>query len=379
MQKRIGFIGSLEVSTPGSKDNTGNNVHGHAARNLFSNWKNIRTSLADENISQIRESFTHLGYAAATMLHTKKTPKYVDVQVHVTEFIEKLNLPVVVFGFGCHARLGDNVADANVDERSVRLLQVMAERADTVAVRGEFTADLCAKYGVKNVTIIGCQSAYIAAVLNLENRALQSKAERPVINTSMGPDERPLLRLGMAANAGIIGQGDYTEEKISRDQISKADFVADTENYTLYPSVSRAIKNGEFSRGAYFDYIKTNFHKFYDVPGWRAYMAENYDFCAGTRFHGNMTALQAGLPALWIEHDLRTQELCRHLNLPSIRHETLNDYSSMQDLAAACSYDAFWKQMPARTREFYAYIKNNGAEDLLNPQIKDGFQKLMAE
>lgn len=375
MKKKIGFIGNAAGSAPGSKDNTGNNVHGHAARDLFNEWSTIRSQPSDENIAKLRSEITHLGFIAATMLHTRKPPSYIEGHVNAAAFVEKLDLPVVAFGFGCHAMLNETVADAQVDARSVRLLQVLAERADTVGVRGEFTADLCAKYGVKNVTVVGCQSAYIAGVLNFRRRDLTTSCDRPAINVSLGPDERQLLRLGMAADAGIIGQGDTTEESITEGSLTRDQFINDSSLW-VFPYLQRAFSENDPTRGQYYDYINRNFHKFYTVPTWRAFMAENYDFCLGTRFHGNMAAFQAGVPAMWVIHDLRTKELCDHLNLPSIMSSELLDYSDIKQVANACSYETFWKKLPQRINEFQAYLDGNGVGELLAPWVKSRFEAI---
>lgn len=375
---RIGFIGNPAQLPAGSRDNTGNIIHGHAARGLFGNWQHVVSDPSPENVAAVRDSVTHIGMVAATMLHTRKPPKYADAHARAADFLEALDLPVVTFGFGCHAMLDDTVAEANVDARSIRLLRVIAERAGTVGVRGTFTADLCAKYGVKNVTVVGCQSAYVAALLNLDRPALVTAGERPVVNVSLGPEEWPLLALAMKAGAGMIGQGDITEERIATGDITRDDFVADTGGYWLAPYVVRSLAAGRLTRGAYYDYIRAGFGKFYSVPEWRSHIAARYDFCVGTRFHGNMVALQAGVPALWLVHDMRTKELCAHLNLPAVPHARLAEIGDLRDLAADCTYDAFWANMPARVREFTAYLEGNGVASLLAPDARDGFARIMA-
>lgn len=370
------MIGNPAQLSPGSRDNTGNIIHGHAARSLFADARTITSDSSAENIERVRGEITHLGFVAATMLHVKKPPKYIEAHARSADFVEKLDLPVCAFGFGCHAHLGDTVAGANVDPRSVRLLRVLAERSATVGVRGSFTADLCAKYGVKNVTVVGCQSAYVAALNNSGRRTFQTLGERPVVNLSLGPDERPLLRLAMEAGAGIIGQGDPTEEKIAQGLISREDFLADQGDLWLAPSVLAAMESGAVTRAEYHDYIRAHFFKFYSVPEWRAHIERNYDFCVGTRFHGNMAALQAGVPALWIEHDMRTRELCEHLGLPSVPHARLNEYRDLRELAGECSYDAFWAKMPDRARAFLDYLRGNGVSDLLAPQVAEGLRAI---
>jgi hypothetical protein len=294
------------------------------------------------------------------------------------EFVEKLDLPVCTFGWGCHAYLDDTIAEANVDPRAIRLLRALADRSTTVGVRGEFTADLCAKYGVKNVSVVGCQSAYVAGMANAASPALKTTGARPVIYLSLGPNEVELLRLGMASGAGLIGQGDPTDERIATGDISREDFIANTGAYWQAPYLVAALASGVISRADYFDYVRAHFHKFYAVEPWRAHIADSYDFCFGTRFHGNMVALQSGVPALWVVHDMRTKELCRHLNLPAVLHSELGAVRDVGELAARCDYSAFWAHLPARTAEFLAYLQGNGVAGLLAPKVAEGLNALIA-
>ncbi len=367
--KKIGFIGSPPALTAGSKDNTGNMIHSYAARSLFENPAFVSAHRSEENIERLRSEISHLGFIAATNLHVKNTPDYIQGQVDAADFVEKLDLPVCVFGFGCHAHLGATIEAANVDPRSVRLLRVLAERSKTVGVRGAFTADLCAKYGVKNVTVVGCQSAYVAALRNTEQRALTTSGERPVTSFSWGPDEAPMLKLAMAAGAAVIGQGDFTEEGIAKGQISRASFLEAGGHHRLLQCFEIAISKGEFSRSDYYDYIQRHFSKFYNVPDWCAHIQQNYDFCVGTRFHGNMAALLAGVPALWIEHDMRTRELCEHLGLPSLPSSRLSEYRDLKQIAVECDYGTFWSKMPPLAREFLNYLNGNGVGDLLAKEV----------
>lgn len=58
------------------------------------------------------------------------------------------------------------------------------------------------------------------------------------------------------------------------------------------------------------DYARGNQLTFFTIEEWESFYAKNnVSFAWGTRFHGNMAALQNGVPALWVNHDSRTREL----------------------------------------------------------------------
>ncbi|MCG5500807.1 polysaccharide pyruvyl transferase family protein [Ectothiorhodospira lacustris] len=362
MKKPIAFIGNAERQTPRTPDNSGNIIHGFAARSIFNSFKNVKSSIDPENIEKIRSNHKVLGFVAATMLHANKTPSYIDGHQKAADFIEKLDLPVCTFGFGCQAPLGQSIKDSIVDQRSIRLLKVIAERSTTVGVRGEFTADLCAKYGVKNVRVVGCQSVYVATTTNWSSRSkLLSLSDpnniRVVANYSLS-DHPNLIGLPMKLGSDFIGQGNPTEEAISLGEIDKKDFISSGSFY-LYPGIRKAFASGLIDQNEFFDHCREHFFKFYDVPSWLAHIRKKYDFSFGTRFHGNVVALWSGIPALFIVHDMRTLELCEHFKLPYLMHTQVKSSMELRDLVEACDYSDFFKKFQMNFSEFVTYLSEN--------------------
>lgn len=373
---RIGFIGNPDRLPLGSKDNTGNIVHGYAARSFFKDWVKVGTNCSDENIARVRDSVSHLGFVTATMLHVNRTPKYIASHENVANFIEKLDLPVTTFGFGCQAVLGQSIKNAEVDSRSVRLLKSISDHAKTIAVRGEFTAELCNKYGVKNVEVVGCQSAYFGGVNNWERRDgffkdFDKNNDKSAAYLSLGPDESKLLGLALKGGSDIVGQGDPTEERISLGSLSREDYLSNEGDVWEPPYLIRAFDEGLIDKGKYFDYIKKKFFKFYNVEDWVKYFSSGYGFCYGTRFHGNMVAFWAGVPALWIAHDMRTLELCQHLRLPYLMHDDLNAISCVEDLYELCDYTDFWKGFEDNLKRFGGYLSRNDVYQFLDDRYSE--------
>lgn len=369
-RQKVGMLGNPPFLPYRSKDNTGNMIHGFAAHSLFRDATRVSPAVDEANLEKIRSECSHLAFAMATTLHTKSPPPNVASRQSVTEFIEALGLPMCVFGLGCHASLSQTIGDANVDPVTVRMLQVISAHSTAIAVRGAFTADLCAKYGVKNVEVVGCQSAYVSGMVNWASKTEVSRPiQRPVVNLTYSVDETEALRLAMDSGADLIGQNDQLSEEIKLGEFSRERYLSEKAAPGEYPFIAQLFQQDQLSRETYFDYVRAHFHKFYNVPTWLAHMKSHYDFCFGTRFHGNMAAFMAGVPALWLSHDMRTQELCDHLGLPHVAHSRLGEFGSVSDLAAQCSYDTFWARFPQRLREFRSYLDHNGMSPLLKPQF----------
>jgi hypothetical protein len=375
--KKIGIFGNAVRLTPRIRENTGNIVHANAAFQMFSNAQVVSDSASEENIERLRAECSHLAYAAATVLQVNSAAPWTDKLVELGKFIEKLGLPIISLGFG-HSSLEPEFAfrDAKIDERSAYLLRVLADHAETVAVRGELTADLCRKIGVHNVKVVGCQSLYYSASLNsAEDWAHRDRTGRTMAHITYGMENTDITEFCIRNNIDLIGQDEFAEQEIMEGKLPVEVFAGETGEYKLPYGIERGINRKAISLREYHAYISKHFHKFYDMETWSGHIRRNYDFSFGTRFHGNVAALQSGVPALWLTHDTRTVELCRHFRLPTIKARDMWAYRSIDELKEVCDLTPFKNRLPTIISEFLGYMEENGGRPHLTPQFVEGVSK----
>lgn len=83
-----------------------------------------------------------------------------------------------------------------------------------------------------------------------------------------------------------------------------------------------------------------------------------FDLVIGTRFHGCMLAIQAGVPSICIPHDSRTLELCQSTKIPYINaREVVTkglDINQLLDLPNfnPTEFDSNRKEMASRYNSF---------------------------
>jgi hypothetical protein len=76
---------------------------------------------------------------------------------------------------------------------------------------------------------------------------------------------------------------------------------------------------------------------FGDVQSWMNFLTR-FDFVVGTRVHGAMLAIQAGIPAACIAHDSRTLELCETMGIPVRRYNEIGKLT-LDNLMQYFSFD----------------------------------------
>lgn len=192
--------------------------------------------------------------------------------------------------------------DFELHPNTITLLLELQERA-VLGVRGNYTAEILNKYGVKNIEVIGCPSMYLPFDYNFEISKEKVSPKNVAVN----------LR-------SIYSKLKYKEIKfLVYSANHKFSFV----EQTGHPFTREICPDMPT-----FDYLSKwlNDYKlmFFDINDWRSFMS-TVDFSMGCRFHGNVIALWEKKPALFITIDSRTTELCEHFFLPTISLEAFDE------------------------------------------------------
>ena len=284
---------------------------------------------------------------------------------NMTSSLERYDSRVAIMGLGSQSTVeSDDPAEwakhpIVLKEGTERFIRYIAKHCVSIGVRGEFTAFQLRLRGIENVRVIGCPSFYAKPLATL--RALRSvpqivSGEKILFSSTPSilrhPANREALlnfhRICIRAGADMIVQTE-TDILKARNLLRPhtASLAAVASMFDLPDAVS--------ARG----FASQRCHVFTNVDAWRTFCT-SYGFSVGPRFHGNMAALQSGVPALFLTHDSRTRELTEALALPSC---PISRVSPSFDAAAAYR-DCVAKRSPAdaypeRLRRFLAFLVEN--------------------
>ena len=87
-----------------------------------------------------------------------------------------------------------------------------------------------------------------------------------------------------------------------------------------------------------------------------------YDLVYGGRFHGNMAAIMAGVPALNMPSDTRTREMIEFLNLPHIPLEEFNAEMDVSEIAYRADFSLFNTTYPLLRDNYISFLTQNGLQ-----------------
>jgi hypothetical protein len=222
---------------------------------------------------------------------------------------------------------------------TLRLLNVMSERCRTILIRGETTARVLEKHGVRNYEIFGCPSNLISPDRNLGSSVLQRWQDRhgrlayaPTFYAYNTGFERSLLDAIGPRLAQIVAQDPLHAVGWARGDRSDA-----TLEWAERLSGFLVGLEGERKRE-----VLSTIRTYFSCEAWlEAYLA--VDGVIASRIHGASLGWQAGRASLVVSYDLRTEELSKSMGLPCVKADRVQagfDAPFVELLQAACSdYD----------------------------------------
>lgn len=244
------------------------------------------------------------------------------------------DLPLVPISIGVQANNFN--PDFRLHPETVKVIKRISERCN-MGVRGYYTAYILAKYGIKNFEVIGCPSMYMPGVDYEKLGKKKTLPQKIVVNfsTFYGMQNKTrvdFLKYCAKQNFSFVEQCSF--------QISESNISDRTE--------LSQIKNWIDSQGKCF----------FDIRQWQEYMC-GFDFSMGLRFHGNVMALWSGIPALFVNSDSRTKELCDFYGLPCINIEAFDSSKPIEYYYELANYEKFLERYDECRNTYINFLQKN--------------------
>lgn len=289
---------------------------------------------------------------------------FVDSLDRLTDFIERLTIPVVVVGVGAQSSTGyDTQPLVEIGPNVKRFVSAVLDRSTSMGVRGEFTADYLASlgFGSDKIEIIGCPSLFLYGPELQVERKVSSIANDSRLATSYSPKT---VRAGEGEWITNLGQ-----------KYSNLDVILQDANdlRLLLWGYSREAPDYDPRFPDHFDhplYQAGRLKMFVDVWPWLDYQKQR-DFVFGTRFHGNISAILARTPAHILAHDSRTLELARFHSIPHTVVDQFDPNLDPQSIFESTDYSEFNKAMPKLFANYVAFLERNQLDHIWRHDTDD--------
>lgn len=342
--------------------NAGNLMYGATARRIIDGCAEVGAyrPWSPESLEVVKARHSHIVFAASNQLRLALNPPLEAANKVLADNIKKAGLPVVVLGLGLQAPL-QRAAAVTPPPETLRLMHVLADHSVQIGVRGHATAEVFERAGISNVEVIGCPSCFwhrSPVFARTLTDPLENGGGPIAFNYTHPAKERALVQLAISNGFDLIAQS------------SEGRQLNETAEGSSTRWFERLFDGGVVQRDSYQSWIENHGYTFDSVEDWLDHMSR-YSFSFGTRFHGNMVAMLAGITALWVVHDARTQELCEYLRLPSVTLEQAQAVTDPLDLFHYADYTAHKKAYPALYRRFYEFLEASGLQHNLPQPVPE--------
>ena len=350
------FLAASAIETLNSNltmTNVGNLLFQHAfIRSIHSADTNVITVqdqvMPDETIDKINKNIdaVYLPFANAFR------PTFRGGLHNWIQMIDKIKVPVVVVGIGAQCATDNALLELTPINDDVRLFcSKVLSKSQSIGVRGEFTANYLNDLGIKNVDIVGCPSMFYHGK-QLPNAALPLPEKMAKIAFNFSPQSP--ANLG-AINAHVDHELTEIRSLIRQMPDTTFDYFAQDTNELAHQiwgskQVTLSSMCDELA------HVRTRYPV--DVHQWITDL-QAYDLSIGTRIHGCIAAVLAGIPSVMLCHDSRTRELAQWFDLPRL-DKSDGAYSLTVDSISECLQASKMKAVfQDRYQTYIDFLKKN--------------------
>jgi hypothetical protein len=243
--------------------------------------------------------------------------------------VGNLKMPIVMLGIGIQSRAN---LKSSLPQGTRDLLGVLKQKEHYFLTRGEEAAGFLRDEGFSYVRPVGCPSVYFMphnvrrALSGL--RHVRIGEAKTVFSGYLGAD------LDSIDDVNALASPDATAFYVIQDEPLHFDMqIEPNGDGRVYNSASGELIGNNTFKGADRLERRLKLHAFFDTNQWRAWTS-TMDFSFGRRFHGNIIALQAGVPSLMVAVDDRMREMLDFVGLPRIDKALLDSASKRSEIVA---------------------------------------------
>lgn len=231
----------------------------------------------------------------------------------LTEVVRLLDVPVSVLGVGAQFSLTARIetAPAELRESVHSFVAAVLDRSPSIGVRGEFTHGFLRDLGFREeqIEVIGCPSLY--GFGDVSSPTLRGEV---TADSRLAVTYSPYLRDIETFVQRVTTE--YRNSYVVPQTVEALALMLWGED-TRYASKRELPENAEHAL-----YRADRMRFFVDATTWIDTLSDR-DLVVGTRIHGTIAGVLAGVPSILVAHDSRTRELAEFHSIPFLSRSAL--------------------------------------------------------
>lgn len=296
--------------------------------------KNLWTySFSDQKslINQINEKHSHVILFLQDQIRLQLSYGISPDWAKINSFLKQLKKPFIVFSLGAND-FGSSSIDwwKDLSKDFIEFLNILSAHSVSLGVRGTQTLEILNRLGIKNAQAVGCPTFF-----------------------ETGPN-RKIIKKPLENEFQILGKNAF-------DTRTKSVFSGVLQDETALIKIlffnddCRNMKE-KFSLPFLISLAQNHICCFAGMENWKRFVSK-YVCSISYRMHGGILALNAGVPAIVLNKDLRATEMCDLFKIP---HYPNFDHIHWKELYEQADFEPLNKAYPILYRAFINWLSDNG-------------------
>ena len=271
---------------------------------------------------------------------------FTDLMKRLAERFRGIRIPVYVVACGVQADGYDSLDTlcAAIKEPAQAFMRSVYDTGGEFALRGYFSKEFFDRMGFSSAVVTGCPSLYqLGRNLRISNNKVSEKSFRPLVN---GNANQYIAMAEHYPHAEFFDQERFFH--ILHDQYQTLNLRTMVHNYGYQPTqwlLSERIK------------------MIPNMNDWWNYLQDSgFHFSFGSRIHGSIMPILAGIPAAIAPQDSRTREMAEFFGIPVVDSKG----KSLYDLYLETDYTSFNKGFAQKFDAYEQFLVSHGIANKCN-------------
>ena len=293
---------------------------------------------------------------------------FMEELANMTSLVRRLYIPCVVIGIGFQGNLAGDISRGFAWADTARdFCHAVLEKSAKIGLRGEITASFMDYLGFtrgKDYEIIGCPSLFLYGDDLPKPKELSLCSDvRIHVNSKVDLPQKWHTYLKQVCD--VIPDHYY----LPQNQYELCAMYSGLPLAYFRPDLKRLPEYYPSDAGHQL-YQENRVRGFFTAQSWLDFLREgNLNF--GTRIHGNIAAVLAGIPAFIVAPDSRVLELAEYHHIPHITMKDLDLEESIFALLEDADFDSVLDGHTERFHTYLSFLKENGLDTIFDKEKND--------
>lgn len=290
---------------------------------------------------------------------------FMEELANLTALVRRLTIPCIVVGIGFQGNLAGDISRGFKWADTARdFCNAVLEKSAKIGLRGETTAKFMDYLGFqrgKDYQVIGCPSMFLYGA--------KLPAPKPL---SLSPDIRIHINskvdLPQKLHDYLKGVCDAIPDHyyLPQNQYELVALYAGLPLSYTRPDL-KTMPNYYPADPSHPLFQNNRIRGFVTVPSWLDFLKQG-DLNFGTRIHGNIAAILAGIPAFIVAPDSRVLELAEYHQIPHTTIADLDSEKSIFELLEDVDFNSVLGRHKERFETYLQFLSDNDLESIYPTQ-----------